>query len=300
MSRAAPLFLHRIPGPMPAPDAPPVPYWSVSKTVIALCALRLAEERRLDLDALLPDLGVTLHQLLNHTAGLPDYFTLPAYRESVARDDEPWSPDDLLRAALAQDRLFAPGQGWAYSNVGYLLARRVIEEAAGLPLGEVVQDRICVPLGLRSIRLATGREDFRDLPFPDARFYHPGWVYHGCLIGTAEDAARLMHALFTGGILGPGSLARMKAARALGGALPGRPWTECGYGLGLMCGRFGAAGRVLGHSGGGPFSVCAVYHFPDLPVPMTAAAFSGGGNEGIAEFAVQDAALAPLAPGPEA
>lgn len=291
MTPAAPHLLHRIPGPGPAPDAPLVPYWSVTKTVIALCTLRLAEQRRLDPDAPLPDLGVTLRQLLDHTAGLPDYVTLPAYREAVARDDEPWPADDLLRAALAQGRLFAPGEGWAYSNVGYLLARRVIEEAAGLPLADLVQEQICAPLGLRSLRLATGRQDFRDLPFPGAQRYHPGWVYHGCLIGSAEEAARLMHALFTDKILKPASLARMKAARPLGGDLPGRPWTECGYGLGLMCGRFGAAGRVLGHSGGGPFSVCAVYHFPDLPVPVTVAAFTGTGDEGRAEFAAQEAAL---------
>uniref|UniRef100_UPI003A8DDA00 serine hydrolase n=1 Tax=Pararhodobacter aggregans TaxID=404875 RepID=UPI003A8DDA00 len=75
----APLLLHRIPGPAPAPDAPLAPFWSVTKTVIALCALRLAEQRRLDLDAPLADIGVTLRQLLGHTAGLPGYFTLPAY-----------------------------------------------------------------------------------------------------------------------------------------------------------------------------------------------------------------------------
>lgn len=294
MTPDAPLFLHRIPGPEPAPDAPLAPYWSVTKTVIALCALRLAEAQRLDLDAPLADIGATLRQLLDHTAGLPDYFTLPAYRDSVARDDEPWPPDDLLRAALAQGRLFAPGEGWAYSNVGYLLARRVIEEAAGLPLDAVVQEQICAPLGLRSLRLATGRQDFRDLPFPGAQRYHPGWVYHGCLIGSAEHAARLMHALFADKILKPESLTQMTAARPVGGALPGRPWTECGYGLGLMCGRFGAAGRVLGHSGGGPFSLAAVYHFPDLPAPVTVAAFTGGGDEGRAEFAAQEAALRPL------
>ena len=35
----------------------------------------------------------------------------------------------------------------------------------------------------------------------------------------------------------------------------------------------GAAGRAIGHSGSGPFCVNAVYHFPDLPVPVTVAVF---------------------------
>ena len=71
----------------------------------------------------------------------------------------------------------------------------------------------------------------------------------------------------------------------LGGPLDGRPWTECGYGLGMMIGRMGACGRVVGHSGGGPFSTNAVYHFPDRPCPVTVASFSEGTSEGQAEFA---------------
>jgi hypothetical protein len=77
----------------------------------------------------------------------------------------------------------------------------------------------------------------------------------------------------------------MCQCQPLGGALPGRPWTECGYGLGVMSGSWGAAGRVIGHTGGGPFSVNAVYHFPDMDQPLTVASFTDGQEEGIAEHA---------------
>jgi hypothetical protein len=70
----------------------------------------------------------------------------------------------------------------------------------------------------------------------------------------------------------------------LGGALPGRPWTACGYSLGLKSGRMVDVGRAIGHSGGGPGCVNAVYHFPDIATPTTVAVFSDGDDEGLAEF----------------
>lgn len=70
----------------------------------------------------------------------------------------------------------------------------------------------------------------------------------------------------------------------LGGAIPGRPWTSCGYGLGLMWGEVGEVGRVIGHSGAGPFCVSAVYYFPDIAAPVTVASFTEGSNEAPAEF----------------
>lgn len=61
----------------------------------------------------------------------------------------------------------------------------------------------------------------------------------------------------------------MQAVHPLGGSPAERPWTQTGYGLGLMSGAMGEAGRAIGHSGGGPFSVAAVYHFPDAEEPCT-------------------------------
>ncbi len=152
---------------------------------------------------------------------------------------------------------------------------------------------ISVPLGLASLELATDREPFARVHWTAARRYHPGWVYHGCLIGTPGDAARLLQALVEGRLLKQASLRQMLAAIPVGGSIEGRPWTGCGYGLGLMIGRMGGAGRAFGHSGGGPFSVNAVYHFPDRLRPITVASFTDGRDEGVAEFAAVDAGGAP-------
>lgn len=261
------------------------PYWSFTKTAIALCALKLVEQGMITLDEPMLSYPFSLRQLLNHTAGLPDYSTLKAYRKAVAKNEEPWPRDVLFDAAMAQGILFLPGKGWSYSNLGYMLVREFIEHATGKPFFVIFNEMIGDALGLESVELATTREQFARVYWAGGRRYHPGWVYHGCLIGTAADAARLLHGLFTANLLNAATREQMLVRFPLGGALTGRPWTECGYALGLMSGRFGIAGRAIGHSGGGPFCVNAVYHFPDRANPVTVATFTDGWYEGVAEFA---------------
>jgi CubicO group peptidase (beta-lactamase class C family) len=161
--------------------------------------------------------------------------------------------------------------------------RDAIAEAAGMDAGEAVRRWVLAPLQLSSARWAVRASDFSDIHWRAGRDYHPGWVYHGCLKGTAIDAAKLLHAVFNGDILTEKSRAAMLKAHPLGGAIAGRPWTECGYGLGVMTGRMAEAGRAVGHSGAGPFSVNAVYHFPERPTPVTVAVFTDGTDEGRAE-----------------
>lgn len=268
------------------------PYWSFTKTALAICALKLAENGKIDLDASLQGEPYSLRQLLGHTAGLPDYGSLDAYHLAVQADEAPWPRDELLEKTMAQGFLFQPGCGWSYSNLGYMLAREHIEAMAGEGFESLFKKMIRDPLGLESVTLATTREQFAGIHWAGAARYHPGWVYHGCLAGSAGDAARLLHALFSGEILGTASLRSMLAARHLGGAIAGRPWTACGYGLGLMSGMMTGAGRAIGHSGGGPFCVNAVYHFPDLGSPITVASFADENDEGAAEFEAVEVALA--------
>jgi D-alanyl-D-alanine carboxypeptidase len=99
------------------------------------------------------------------------------------------------------------------------------------------------------------------------------------------DAVRLLQAVLRGGFLSPESLWQMRDRfTRLGGALPGRAVTEQAYGLGLMVGRLGEAGRAWGHNGAGPGSVNVLAHFPDVEQPVTVAVFTDGEDEGPAEF----------------
>ncbi|WAT09128.1 serine hydrolase domain-containing protein [Rouxiella badensis] len=260
------------------------PYWSFTKTVIAICALKLSEAGVIDLDAPLAGEAFTLRQLLMHTAGLNDYAQIAEYHRDVAANQLPWPRERLLKAVLAQGPLFTPGNGWCYSNVGYMLAREHIEAVSGKPFAHWVAEFISLPLELHSVELATTQAQFATLHWKAAAHYHPGWVYHGCLIGTASDAASILHALFCGKLVSTATREQMLMRYPLGGAIEGRPWTECGYALGLMSGRVADGVRAIGHSGAGPFCVNAVYHFPDSEDPMTVACFTEGSHEGVAEY----------------
>lgn len=267
------------------------PWWSFTKTVLAICAFRLVEEGLIDLEGLRPGKPFTLRQLLQHRAGVPEYGNLSAYHDAVARRDPPWSRARLLEEVQADRLDFEPDTGWAYSNVGYLFVRDAIEQATGLSLADALKRFVTAPLALQSVELAMKPSDFLRMHWPPAGNYDPGWVYHGCLTGTSLDAARILHALFHGKILTSDSLQAMLDTHRIAGAIPGRPWSSCGYGLGLMSGQVDAVGRVIGHSGAGPFCVNAVYHFPDIARPVTVATFMEGGSEGPAEFEAVHLAL---------
>ena len=260
------------------------PYWSFTKTVIAICALKLSEIGVVELDTHLEGEAYTLRQLLQHTAGIADYGQIADYHRDVAAQQLPWPREKLLAAVREKGTLFPPGGGWAYSNVGYMLAREHIESASGQRFADLLEKLIVTPLGLQSVELATTQKQFASLHWQAAAQYHPGWVYHGCLTGTANDAAKILHALFSGELLSETLREQMLVRYPLGGVIPGRPWTECGYSLGLMSGKVEQGIRAIGHSGAGPFCVNAVYHFPDRDDPITVACFTKGADEGLAEF----------------
>jgi hypothetical protein len=87
----------------------------------------------------------------------------------------------------------------------------------------------------------------------------------------------------TGALLPPDLLEAMRRAHPVSEPNPRRPWNLAGYGLGLMSGIASSGHKVVGHSGGGPGSVIAVYHRPDAAPPMTAAAFAFGDDLGQVE-----------------
>lgn len=234
----------------------PVPWWSFTKTVLATAALRLVEDGALTLDGLLPGERFSVRHLLRHEAGLPDYGGLAAYQADVAAGRPPW-PVERLLAALDVDRpRYPPGAGWAYSNIGYLKVARLIERSAGLTLGTALERLVLAPARLATPRLATVPADLADVQMGSASGYHPGWVFHGLLVGSVADAARLLRALATGGLLQPPMLAEMLRGRPLPEHRGEHP--DPAYGLGIMLWATDPLDHPLGHMGEGPGSRIAV------------------------------------------
>lgn len=255
--------------------------YSITKVFLATAALQLVEQGSLALDdhaqTYLPSLPlatpVTLRQLLSHTGGVPDYGALPAYTEAVrSSPTHPWSPDEFLAHTLPRGLTFPPGQGWAYSNIGFLIIRLTLEHITGLSLRALLHERIFAPLGLRHTFVAETIADanvltpaFSAFFRPDSaledvsRVYHPGWVSHGVVISTSAELARAIHALFSGELVAAESLAMMLTPTLVPGT---HPWfTEPAYGLGVMLDRLSPYGLLAGHGGEGPGYSAAAFSF---------------------------------------
>jgi CubicO group peptidase (beta-lactamase class C family) len=133
------------------------------KIFTAMVVGSLMQEGRIDLDTPLADCvrsrqfhfgpKVTVGQLLNHTAGVPDYFDealesdygalwreRPSYRMTSVRDFLPLFENAPMKAP--------PGQGFNYCNAGFVLLGLVIEELTGRDFRDVVAERIFRPCGM--------------------------------------------------------------------------------------------------------------------------------------------------------
>jgi D-alanyl-D-alanine carboxypeptidase len=268
----------------PLPDDARFYIYSVTKMLLAMATLRLVEQERLALDqpiqTLLSEVAldrpITIRQLLNHTSGLPDYGAMPAYNLALKSDPaNPWGVSEFLDSTLAQGYLFPPGQGWAYSNLGYLLVRLTIERLTQRSLQDTLEHLVFSPLQLSRTTVAGSLASANVLtPGYSAGLdqdgmlrditgrYHPGWVAHGVAISTASELALLVSALCSGQLLSPESLALMLEPVAV----PGNhfPFVRPAYGLGLMIDLESPHGCAIGHAGGGPGYSTSAFQFPDV------------------------------------
>jgi CubicO group peptidase (beta-lactamase class C family) len=100
---------------------------------------------------------VTVDNLLTHTAGgWPNDSTDPMFR------DNSWDQTKLISWTLENLPLTnPPGQNWAYSNFGYCVLGRVIEQVTGQPYANYVQTNILAPCGISDMAIARNKENER-------------------------------------------------------------------------------------------------------------------------------------------
>jgi len=93
---------------------------------------------------------ITVDHLLTHTCGgWPNDSSDPMFRFNI------WDQAKLISWALDTEPLTSPpGLRWAYSNFGYCLLGRVIEQVTGEPYADYVQANILAVCGIRDMRIA--------------------------------------------------------------------------------------------------------------------------------------------------
>lgn len=246
------------------------PIYSITKTLTAICVLRLVETGSLRLvdsgRRWLPDVNIpstiTVAHLLRHTSGLRDYGALPEYHEAVrAHPDRPWTRRQFLDAVLAKGMLFAAGEKFSYSNVGYMLLIDLVERVTGQTFTEVINAFITKPLALQNtsvleqvddmMRCAAGfgSEVTSDGQVVDVRGrYHPGWCAPRLIASTAEDVTLVFDRLIAGDVLAPDTLTQMLTLTPLSN----HPGEIHSGGMGVYADRSSKRGQNYHHGGGGP------------------------------------------------
>jgi D-alanyl-D-alanine carboxypeptidase len=280
--------------PASALDEPAYLAYSITKTFTAALVLQLRDQQRLTLDDRLarwfPRIDrsnrISLRQLLNHTAGIPDYGQLDAYHDAVrASPSSPWPFERFAAETFEKGLLFDPGSSWAYSNPGYMLLTRIAEEVAGTSYEAMIGERIARPLGLLRTFVPESVRDLSTLNPGVSRalagagatlevrdHYHPGWVSHGVVASTPSDIARFFGALFCGDLLSAQSLREMTTLVPVSpsAAVSASRWRRPSYGLGIMGDPESSWGRLWGHNGSGPGYTTSAFHAPDLGASVCA------------------------------
>jgi CubicO group peptidase (beta-lactamase class C family) len=200
---------------------------SITKQFTAVLVLQLVEQGKLKLEGKISDYlpeypkkvgeRVTIHQLLNHTSGIPSYTGFPDFFAQRSRD--PYAPLELTKLFWDKDLEFEPGSRFAYNNSGYHLLGVLIEKVTGQPYEAVLQERILAPLGMKN----TGYDHHDPILPRRASGYRPvldGYVNAayldmsipfsaGALYSTVEDLYVWDQALYTDKLLAPQSKERM-------------------------------------------------------------------------------------------
>jgi len=127
---------------------------SITKQFTSMLVLQLVQEGKLKLDVpittYLPGYPkkngdiITLHHLLTHTSGIPDYTSFPDFFKDKSRD--PIIPAEFINLFAASALDFKPGERFQYSNSGYFLLGVIIEKVTGKTYEQVLQENILTPI----------------------------------------------------------------------------------------------------------------------------------------------------------
>ncbi len=86
---------------------------------------------------------VTIHHLLSHTGGLPNFTSFPDYTKTMMI---PATMESLIARFKDKPLEFKPGEKWEYSNSGYVTLGYIVEKVAGESYESFLQKNIFGPL----------------------------------------------------------------------------------------------------------------------------------------------------------
>lgn len=234
---------------------------SITKSFVAVAALRLVDQGKLKLDDTLSTWiagipngdKITIRDLLGMRSGIYDFTSDQQFLADFTADPTmKFSPQDVVAIVKRHEPDFAPGEKVVYCDTNYIILGMIIEKVTGKPVEELIHEEILVPLKLADTSFPAASH----MPEPFSRGYYGGedgkgvprdftasnpavaWSA-GAMISTLEDLRIWSKALATGALLTP----QTHAEQMKFGAIATKP-IHVGYGLGIA--NFGG---LIGHNG---------------------------------------------------
>ncbi|NQX39221.1 CubicO group peptidase, beta-lactamase class C family [Pedobacter steynii] len=244
---------------------------SVSKQFTAMGIVLLEKQGKLkyedELGLYIPELssykGITIHHLLRHTSGLPDYMDLC---------EKNW---DKSKIAVNQDVInlfqqlkpkadFAPNEKWEYSNTGYLLLATIIERVSKKSFADFLKENIFNPLKMKNSLVYRSRyqpqliknyakgyvpDSLKGKILPDElgkayyTHYLDGIVGDGMVNSTLEDLLKWDRALYTD------QLINAEDKKKIFSSVKTDTGTDTHYGYGWVLEDNKIYGKIASHSG---------------------------------------------------
>jgi D-alanyl-D-alanine carboxypeptidase len=253
---------------------------SITKSFVASTILKLQKSGVLsindNLGKWLPEYkrwsNITLKQLLNHTSGIYNFTDSEQFRTYLlSNKTAKISADELINYSIDEPLYFNPGEGWHYSNTGYVLLGKIIEKATHKKASTVLENLLLKNEDLNLINTAfvthMYKQDIKKRMTHGYYMYSSGqgiditnvsmsWLNTaGGIVANVYDLTRWIRHLFDGNILDDSSLndftslVSVKNGQAIDKLSESEPE---GYGLGIKAykTKFDYIGVIWWHSGG--------------------------------------------------
>lgn len=268
----------------------PVLIASNTKTYVSAAILRLVEEKMFKLDDPIYNLvhkntldilrkdgykleEITVRHLLSHTSGIADYVN-DAYFEYInTHPQHKWKRSEQIQlAAEVGEPLYAPGTGYTYGDINFLLLTEIIEQKTELPFYQAISQLLefkkhqlnhtwFVDLDVEPKDLEPFAHQYYDKYNWDSYKLNPSWDLYGGggLASTVKDLGVFFNVLFNGKIIKDKALLKEMHTFVL-------PKDKSIYCLGLM--KISFHGKEAYYHGG--FWGTDVMYIPELNVTISA------------------------------
>jgi CubicO group peptidase (beta-lactamase class C family) len=189
--------------------------YSMSKAFVSMITFQLIKEGKINLNdklvEYLPNFKsdtlkkVTIHNLLTHTSGIPDFRNRIESQEKFDRLS--FSSEEFIKEFIDKKLEFEPGTKVKYSNSNFYLLAVIIEKITGKKYTESLNERIIKPMRMTN----TGIENPMEIPKNMATGYAIGYDGYavanyinidnlkGCgdIYSTVKDILKWDQALYT-------------------------------------------------------------------------------------------------------